>query len=82
MGCWLFTILTYLTPKTNPFTAVFKTKAHIFLGMRSHFAALSILLQEGSYFQYFPNIKVVLLGEKEKPYSCIPSCSRSPYAIE
>lgn len=58
-------MLTYLTPKTNPFTAVFKTKAHIFLQVRSHFAALSILLQESSYFQHFQIIKVVLLGEKK-----------------
>lgn len=58
-------MLTYLTPKTNPFTAVFKTKAHIFLRVRSHFVALSILLQEGSYFQYFPITKAVLLGERK-----------------
>lgn len=58
-------MLTYLTPKTNPFTAVFKTKGHIFLRGRSRFAALSTLLQEGSYFQYFPIIKEVLLGEKK-----------------
>lgn len=57
-------MLTYLTSKSNPFTAVFKTKAHIFLQVRSHFAALSFLLQECSYFQYFTIIKVVLLGEK------------------
>lgn len=58
-------MLTYLTPKTNPFTAVFKTKGHIFLQVRPRFAALSILLQEGSYFQCFPIIKVVLLDEKK-----------------
>lgn len=33
-------MLTYLTPKTNHFVAVFKTKARILMQVRSHIAAL------------------------------------------